>query len=365
MRALLLALIMLGALPMGGARAEPFRPGMKALDDTGFASDVQLRQAVGNLSIEVVCPARRGAGTARLRGAHVTLADPGTGWRTPAVLSRILLIALQQMWNECPRALGSFGFSVGFAEIYAPQVAGAAPMLMLRAEQFLEISRTWSRLQDVEYERRAAEEEAERRVQEAARQAAVEAEQRAQEAAALVARIKAQEEQERLAREKAARAAAERERLAAEGERMLAEAGAYGWTALQWILWIGVPLWLFRKRATLVRWYYLLTPHPAARMVDAAIRRGVEIDGATFAHIMRPVPGNRVGMQVRASQATTLAERAHRHAEELRVEAERLHAEAKQASEFVLAQEKLLDATSAHERVRARLDTLRKLVGST
>jgi hypothetical protein len=135
------------------------------------------------------------------------------------------------------------------------------------------------------------------------------------------------------------------------------------WTLIQILFWGAIAFWLFSIRETIMRWYYMLTPHPATGMVESAMHTGAELDGKAFAEIMRPIPGGRIEKEVRADQARKLAERAHRYAESMRVEADRLAAEARRESEFIKAQDELVQAATAHEKAKARLDALRKRVG--
>src|SRR5438045_3415681 len=84
---------------------------------------------------------------------------------------------------------------------------------------------------------------------------------------------------------------------------------------------VGVIVALVLLRERIVRWYYLLTPHPAQQMVDAAIYNGREFDGKAFADIMRPMPGGRIEKEVRAEQARALVAKANAHADRMRREA--------------------------------------------
>jgi hypothetical protein len=134
------------------------------------------------------------------------------------------------------------------------------------------------------------------------------------------------------------------------------------WTIIKMIFWIAVlgsiAIWLIRRWETFARWYYMLTPHPAAGMVNHAMSTGAPIDGEAFASIMWPVPGGRVEKKVRAAQAQDLAARAARHTERMTAEAERIKAKAVQEAEFIRAQDELATAAIAHEAAKARLTAL-------
>jgi len=67
----------------------------------------------------------------------------------------------------------------------------------------------------------------------------------------------------------------------------------------------------------LARWFYSFTPHPAAAMVDAAVRTGAPLDGARFRELTSDPPDGTPKMEVRAAQARVLAEKWRRHEDQL------------------------------------------------
>ncbi|MFZ1009584.1 MAG: hypothetical protein WAN65_22280 [Candidatus Sulfotelmatobacter sp.] len=125
-----------------------WRPGMMALDNAGFASEEQVAASVGNVSTEVVCPSRKFVDDTK-RGARLALEKFGTGWRDPGVLSTLLHDALIQIWNQCDTAMGTFGNSVGFVEIYGPESGGSGQRLVVTAQSFIDIVQKWSSVTDV------------------------------------------------------------------------------------------------------------------------------------------------------------------------------------------------------------------------
>jgi len=167
------------------------------------------------------------------------------------------------------------------------------------------------------------------------------------------------------AADQAARAEQDQQRAQMFARRQIAAENRWN-TSMSWLdffVLCGVLIWLFTKREVIARWYYFLTPHPATGVVNAAIESGVDIDGKTFAAIMRPLPGGKIEKDVRAQQARVLSAKAQRHMEALRAEAERVMAEAVRDKDFINAQDELVKAATAHERAKARLNALRKQVG--
>lgn len=216
---------------------------------------------------------------------------------------------------------------------------------------------------------------AEERAQEAARHAAEEARRRQQAEAQARAAEEARAAQERARAEEAEReraeaaVRAERERLAAIAQAQqeaLAVERAEEWR--QWwanvyfyfrmAVGIGVVVCLFLARETFARWYYLMSPHPAAHIVEGAIASRTPIDGRALSTVMTPMPGSRTLQEVRATQARDLAARAAHHTDQLRAEAERVRENALRETEYLNAQEALARAAEEHERAQARLAAL-------
>jgi hypothetical protein len=184
---------------------------------------------------------------------------------------------------------------VGFVDISAPDEAGALE-LVVRASGWGQFSEWFTSVRDL----RAVRE----RELAAVRARDAMAARRAQVAA----------EQERVWRERDARA-----RRDAEFSHWLGELLLWGapWAALGVFL-----LWLWRKRDILLYRFYMLTPHPAAARVHAAIRAG-SLDGPALAQSLAEMPSdNPICRAVRMEQAKQLVQKmqAASHAEIDRME---------------------------------------------
>ncbi|MGO8754651.1 MAG: hypothetical protein ACLQHK_05415 [Gallionellaceae bacterium] len=322
-----------------------------------IATADQVTHAVGNVSYYVNCPRSENY---KERTVIVGLEKPGAGWRELPVLKAILNSAIDTALERCPMSMSRVGGSmlriddVGEARIYARSTEGEPPALVARAENFVAVYRYWDRVVDVEADREKAA---------AAAAALKQAELERQAAATLQA-------------QQAQAAAAQAQRISEFNARSRAESNQFWsnvWLGIKLLFWGGLATWIFSKREIIMRWYYLLTPHPAESMVEAAMHSGVNLDGKAFADIMRPMPGGRIEKEVRAQQARKLAEKAHRYAETMRAEAERImaeaqrdteliKAEAQQDTEFIKAQDELIKAAMAHKKAKASLDILRKRV---
>ena len=140
----------------------------------------------------------------------------------------------------------------------------------------------------------------------------------------------------------------------------LRKAGSNLWTAIKLIIFLLVAWGAWLCRETILRWYYELTPHPAAFAVDAALAGGGAIDGKAFADVLRAGTGNRFEQEVRARQAQELARKLRARAEEQLAELNRAKEQAMRDGAYQRAQADLARAVEAHEAMKARLDALRK-----
>jgi hypothetical protein len=258
-----------------------------------FASPQEVAARVGDVRIEVVCPAS-GTIRTRERGAHVFLTKAGNGYRERPMVQALLRSALYRVWEECPvlvaRQSGTTALlPVGFVDISAPDEAGALE-LVVRASGWGQYSEWFTSVRDLRAVREREVAAAQERAAMAAR-----AEARA------VRRAQAAAEQERLWRERDAGAMMDAEFSRRLGEQLLRWAP---FTALGVFL-----LWLWSKRDAILYRFYMLTPHPAAARVHAAIRAG-SLDGPALAQSLAEMPSNnRICRAVRMEQATQLVQK--------------------------------------------------------
>jgi hypothetical protein len=304
----------------------------------GYASQADVEAALGHLTFKVTACKNAAIGRPD-RSVAVTATKPY--YENRRVVEAVLYQAAQYAWRACPLhvILGGFEriqqlwYGVRSVELFLPDGSLAIRATGLNPQLGGTIG--WAKIEDVGTERRRAY-------------------------ARAVAR------------------AAQQRRIALVMAQGRAHWAAF-WTTVKTLV-IDVPLaimaflvlrWFYRRRESILRWYYLLTPHPARQMVEDAITRGVALDGAAFAELMRPIPGGRVEKQVRAEQGRALAERARQFEERLRAEANhltaaearRVAAQAHADAEFTTAQNELAQAAVAHEKAKARLDALRKRIG--
>jgi len=124
--------------------------------------------------------------------------------------------------------------------------------------------------------------------------------------------------------------------------------------SLFWLVLLGAAAaYGFWKRTWIMRWYYLLTPHPAAGVINQAIRTNAPIDGATLAALARQPAHNAVERDVRAEQAHALTERARAHLATLASETRREEA-------YIHSQTDLAEAALDFEIAKARLEAVQK-----
>jgi hypothetical protein len=247
----------------------------------------------------------------------------------PKIVDGILLRAAEFAWHTCPRLYRpiqtdriDYHYNISEVNVYLP--GGALALVASLGGTMRGDAPIWS---GDEYPWTV-------------RNVAAEARQRAAEDAASAQQAQAE--------------AAQAQRIAEADARSAAEWNQFWsnvWFGIKLLFWGAVAAWLFSKREIVMRWYYFLTPHPAQAMVEASMHNGVELDGRVFADIMRPIPGGRIEKEVRGQQARKLAERAHRYAEAMRAEADRIKAQAQQDTEFIKVQDDLAKATRYDQKV--------------
>jgi hypothetical protein len=295
------AVLVFLAVASSTAHAEYWRPAMHPLDGSGFASEDQVSSSVGALSIDVNCPSRRFA-DAMQRGARVTVEK--AGFHDPGVLSTLLHDALVQIWDQCDTAMGSFGNSVGYVEVYAPTGSNSTPALVMRAEKFMDISGTWQSIRDIAAEQQEAADDAAAQQQAAQQQAAAQAQaqQQAQEEAARQQQLAAQQAEAQAAADQQAQIDAARRQENVEQIKDF---------FLRWLPWAFVALvmtFLFRQRERFARWYYFyFHPHPAAPLVKAVVSDHTSVDGTALVAVLNEAPsGSRAFRAVRLIQTERL-----------------------------------------------------------
>jgi hypothetical protein len=303
----------------------------------GFATSAELDQAVGALTFSLTACKNSEFGSGD-RSVRVT--STKSDYDTPRVIDAILLRAAQYAWQACPlyfifgmgQEMPALRRDISSIDLYLPDGTRAFTAFPLIGDQAFNNgpSYKWGNFSDLGPQERAA-------------------------AAAATAQAAQAVQQQAIAQQN--------ERNAAQTAADVGSFFSTIWLLIKLAFWGGIAAWLFSKREIIARWYYSLTPHPATAMVEAAIERGVELDGQAFADLMRPMPGGAIEKQVRAEQARKLTGRAQAHADRLRTEADQIRDEARREKEFITAQDDLAKAAVAHERAKARLDALRKRVG--
>lgn len=125
-----------------------------------------------------------------------------------------------------------------------------------------------------------------------------------------------------------------------------------GWTA-------------FLHREWILSWFYSLTPHPAARIADQALKSGGTLNVDAFANAVREAMGeNEYERAARAKQLEEMAGEWRDHELRLREgEAQVMEADRQElakSNELVRAQVEALEAAIAHERAAARFEELQR-----
>lgn len=311
-------------------------PSIEPYFKQGFASDAEVRAAVGAVSLSMDhCEQTHSFDDDRI--VRVTVRRPNI--EQPGVLDALLSKAAHFAWQSCPRPYtrsslggaptGDYHYDLKQVVIYGRDGSRLFEATLggtLRGDGFLSSGDQyrWNEVENyVAHQRQQAEQ--------AAAQAAT------QQVQAYQASVRAEDNRRGMAK-------------------------FWGWVRL---ILLGVfLLWVVVNWEMLLRWYYSLRPHPATSIVESAIYSGREIDGDLYERILRPVPGSRIEKQVRAGQAQDLTSQLRTHEAALRseearvVEAERRRVE--QENAFSRAHAELLRAGVDHEVAAARVDELRK-----
>jgi hypothetical protein len=332
----------------------------------GVAPPETVAAAVGDVSFAVQCPETReltletAQAVQNETGVAVTLGKAGTGYRDPQVRNALLRAAALQVLNECPLVMlypmgagSSYPYyAVGYAYFYGHPSDSEGSTLLLSAQGFSPVTRSWLTVRDVEADREAQAAQAQQaqaaaaaaQAQQAAAAQQQQAEQQQQQAQAQQQALAQQQQQQQDQQQQAINAAAS------------AQWWAGFWVFVRLLFFVAAGVWLFTKRNTILRWYYMMTPHPATDLVERIISGGAALDGRVFADINRDIPGNPVQQEVWAAQARELAGRVRHHAE-------RTARDTRRERDVVQAQSELLDAANAYELAKARLEQLRKRAG--
>lgn len=133
-----------------------------------------------------------------------------------------------------------------------------------------------------------------------------------------------------------------------------------------WIFGLSIFAWTaYLHREWILSWYYSLTPHPAARIVDRAFKESGSLDVDAFAEAVRDAKGeNEYERAARTKQLDQITERWRARERGLReqearvVESERR--EMAKENELLHAQTDALEAAIAHEKAAARFEELQR-----
>lgn len=121
---------------------------------------------------------------------------------------------------------------------------------------------------------------------------------------------------------------------------------------------------IYLRREVFLRWYYLLTPHPAAKLVDRVLQNGEALDADAFAEAIRASGENPTQRAVQAEQVAVVTKRWREHERAIRAdEASVIDAERREAASenaLLQAQADAIEAAIAHELAAARLEELQR-----
>ncbi len=320
----------LGACLAAAAYAEPkVTPYSRA----GVATQAVVEEAVGQRNLTMVSCNKDGKETDDKRAVDVRLQK--SALETPGVIDAVLLEAAKFAWDQCSRPYISLysgnpeafvHYNVHRVRIFLPD--GTTPITATLGDSpgagdFPQepgmFPYTWS-VQDqyvLTHQRQAA----------------------ADYEAGIQQRLRAQQE-----------------------VRDQEHAKIWGWIRL-FVLAV-VAFWVWCQREKILYWYYSLTPHPAAALVNGAIDSGTELDAERFGRLAKIRGDNPVEKRVRADQVRALTDRWRKHERALRSEEAKLVQReveaAKRTSERLKAEAALVEAAIAHELAATRVAALKE-----
>jgi hypothetical protein len=134
--------------------------------------------------------------------------------------------------------------------------------------------------------------------------------------------------------------------------------GIYIWRILELTV-LAIALLVWHKQ--IIRWYYLLTPHPATSMVRAAISGGVELDGEVFSEVIREMPGGQIERAVRNQQARELTELMQKSNAMLRRRAEELKEKVREQAVYQAAHADLNSAAVEQQLAAKRAEAFARM----
>jgi hypothetical protein len=123
-----------------------------------------------------------------------------------------------------------------------------------------------------------------------------------------------------------------------------------------WLFYITLALVIFFNRNRILRWYYSLTPHPAASVVYDAMNSGSAYNSARLADALNIRPANPIEREVRLDQAADILRTMRDRAESDRV---RLQEE----TDWLKRHADVADMAEVHERIKRRLEAILRAQG--
>jgi hypothetical protein len=121
---------------------------------------------------------------------------------------------------------------------------------------------------------------------------------------------------------------------------------------------VGIGLFLWSRRLPLLRWYYGLTPHPAAVVVHNIVNEGAGYDRAYLDRVLAEVPTSPVEREVRLAQSRSLLETLNRHAAATKARLE-------EETAYVKSQAGLAEGVEIQQRIKRRLEAILAAQGKT
>jgi hypothetical protein len=333
-------------------------------------ADPEVRAAVGVLQMEIDCPQETGgsvseASARALRGRRVdiTLSVPNAEFR-PYVQS-ILYDGVIAAYRQCPLPqpataedpLGQGG--VGGARIFVLGTDGSSTEAVL-ASEYRASAGAWKLVDDLQRARVAAQagQAARDDAQDLAQERRADRQERAR--AARQAR-----EERKAAQASAASEAAE----AAKRKAKAAELTAFAWKFIAILAAGGTAILVLLNWEALLRFWYELTPHPAQRLVNDAVRSGRRIDVDALRAALKTKSGSAAERAAREGQLRQAAEELKLHEAWLKAESASHLAEAERAARGFAERSREYDVSEAeaqllatilrHETTAARTEALR------